>query len=111
MSVPKINPNLIINECSLSRIDNAIKPIQDTSGSNVKEMLRNKLQYCKDTIPETHIETFVNGGWSGVNFGFGFYSRYGTTYHLLWYSTFGIFMIRQIGNNYEYYQKGWDSLN
>lgn len=77
----------------------------DTSGSTWQDMMKNKLDYCVANIntTKTNIETFINGGWSGVNYGFGVFSKIGTVYQLVWYSTDGIYYCRKLGNgNYDY---------
>ena len=54
----------------------------DTSGSTWQDMMKNKLDYCISNIGGTRgtQQAFINGGWSGVNFGFGIFSKIGLTY-------------------------------
>lgn len=93
-----LNPNII----KLDMID-------DTSGSNWQDMMKNKIDYCISNIDtsKTNIETFINGGWYGVNFGFGIFSKTGNTYQLVWYSTDGIYYCRNVAGNYDYRNILW----
>lgn len=82
----------------------------DTSGSDWKDMLKNKIDYCISNIntTKTNIETFINGGWSGVNYGFGILSKLGNVYQLVWYSTDGIYYCRKLDNGvYDYRSILW----
>ena len=76
----------------------------DTSGSNWQDMMKNKLDYCINNINTTKVnaETFINGGWNGVNYGFGIFSKTGDTYQLVWFSSNATYYCRKIGNNYDY---------
>ena len=79
--------------------------MNDTSGANWQDMMKNKLDYCINNIntTKTNIETFINGGWNGVNFGFGIFSKIETTYQLVWYSSNATYYCRKLGNGtYEY---------
>lgn len=79
--------------------------IHDTSGSSWQDMMKNKLDYCIANIntTKTNIETFVNGGWSGVNFGFGIFSKIGPTYQLVWLSSNATYYCRKLGDGtYQY---------
>lgn len=86
-----INPNLDL--------------FNDTSGSDWKTMIKNKLDYCISNIKTSkeNIETFINGGWSGVEYGFGIFSKIGTTYQLMWHTKNGYCYVRKVGNIYDYY--------
>ena len=86
-----INPNLDL--------------FSDTSGSDWQTMMKNKLDYCISNIntSKENMETFINGGWSGINYGFGIFSKIGTTYQLIWHSDYGSYYVRKIGSNYDYY--------
>ena len=81
----------------------------DTSGSTWQDMMKNKLDYCTANINTTKVntETFVNGGWSGVNFGFGVFSKLGNTYQLVWFSSEGIYYCRNVAGNYDYKNILW----
>lgn len=77
---------------------NAIDMYNDTSGTDWKTLLKNKLDYCVDNIntSKTNAQVFINGGWSGVMYGFGIFSKInisgiGTTYQLMWISQDGIY--------------------
>lgn len=76
----------------------------DTSGSDWQAMMKNKIDYCISNIDTTknNKETFINGGWSGVNYGFGVFSKIGTTYQLVWHSQIGTLYCRKIGSTYVY---------
>ena len=77
----------------------------DTSGANWQDMMKNKLDYCIANIntTKTNIETFINGGWSGVNYGFGVFSKLGDTYQLMWTSSNAMYYCRKLSNNtYQY---------
>ena len=75
----------------------------DTSGSSWKEMMKNKLDYCINNIdlPATG-ETFINGGWSGQEYGTGLYSKLSGAYILVWFSMKGNYLVRKFNNNYTY---------
>ncbi len=77
---------------------------QDTVGSDVKEMLRNKIDYGASKSTKTNETILLNGGWSTRNYGFGIYSKIGNTQHIVWFSTFGIYMCRKHNGTYNYYQ-------
>lgn len=77
----------------------------DTSGANWQDMMKNKLDYCINNINTTKsdVETFINGGWSGVNYGFGLFSKLGTNYQLVWISSNATYYCRKLSNNtYQY---------
>lgn len=77
----------------------------DTSGANWQDMMKNKLDYCIANINTTkeNVETFINGGWSGVNYGFGIFSKLGDTYQLIWTSSEAMYYCRRLSNNtYQY---------
>ena len=105
----------IIDEVCLHRYHQNIKRdyvqkveldmMDDTSGSNWQDMMKNKLDYCVNNIntTKTNYETFINGGWSGVNFGFGIFSKIGDTYQLVWFSSNAIYYCRKLGDGtYQY---------
>ena len=122
MSVNLINSSDITvqqtnDDISLNLVDR-LDMIDDTSGSNWQDMMKNKLDYCINNIntTKTNIETFINGGWYGVNYGFGVFSKLGDTYQLIWTSSNATYYCRKIGNgNYEYKDMsitdtGWVSI-
>lgn len=76
----------------------------DTAGSDWQTMMKNKIDYCINNIDTTKYnkETFINGGWSGVNYGFGIFSKIETTYQLVWHSQIGTLYCRRIGSTYVY---------
>lgn len=84
----------------------------DTSGSSWKDMMKNKLDYCVSTMKTSkqNMETFINGGWSGVNYGFGIFSKIGTAYQLTWFTNDGYKYVRKIGSTYSYYSSTPDVL-
>jgi hypothetical protein len=77
---------------------------EDSQGSDYKEMLKNKLDYCINNIETKKANTsmFVNGGWGGKNYGFGFFSKIGTIYQLAWFSSWGTYYCRKSGSDYTY---------
>lgn len=77
----------------------------DTSGATWQDMMKNKLDYCINNIntTKTNYENFINGGWSGVNFGFGIFSKIGPTYQLVWFSSNATYYCRKLGDGtYQY---------
>lgn len=105
IKVSQNNSNIGLN--LVDRLD----MINDTSGSNWQDMVKNKLDYCIANIntTKTNIETFINGGWYGVNFGFGIFSKTGNTYQLVWFSSDGIYYCRNVlgSGNYDYRNILW----
>lgn len=93
-----INPNLDL--------------FNDTSGSNWKDMIKNKLDYCVSNMKTSkyYMETFINGGWSGVNYGLGLFSKIGTNYQLSWFYIDGYKYVRKVGSTYSYYSSNPDIL-
>lgn len=84
----------------------------DTSGSSWKDMMKNKLDYCVSNMKTSkqNMETFINGGWSGVEYGFGLFSKIGTVYQLTWFTNNGYRYVRKIGSTYSYYSSTPDIL-
>ena len=77
----------------------------DTSGTDWIDMMKNKINWCISNITSStgYKETFINGGWSGVEYGFGLFSKINNLcYQLVWFSTRGIFYMRKIGTEYNY---------
>ena len=78
----------------------------DTAGTSWQDMMKNKIDYCINNgfVYGTNGMCFFNGGWSGVNYGFGIFSKIGAMYQLVWYSTDGIYFCRKDGiyNTYLY---------
>lgn len=121
-SAPAINAN------NLNKIENQLEQntndisnldlFNDTSGSDWKDMLKNKIDYCISNIntAKGNAETFINGGWNGVNYGFGVFSKIGNVYQLVWYSIDGIYYCRKLGNGvYDYrnvniVDSGWQDI-
>lgn len=94
-----LNPNII----KLDMMD-------DTSGSTWQNMMKNKIDYCINNINTTKgdIETFINGGWYGRNYGFGVFSKLGNVYQLVWFSSDGIYYCRKLGDStYNYRNILW----
>ena len=111
IEVSQNNSNISLN--LVDRLD----MINDTSGATWQDMMKNKLDYCVANINTTkeNVETFINGGWSGVNFGFGIFSKLGTTYQLVWYSSDGIYYCRNVFGTYDYrnisiIDTGWQDI-
>lgn len=83
----------------------ALDMFNDTSGSDWKTMMKNKIDYCIQNIDTTksNAQAFVNGGWSGVNYGFGLFSKIGNFYQLVWFSKDYTYYCRKNTNGtYEY---------
>lgn len=80
----------------------------DTSGNDWQTMMKNKIDYCIANINtnKTYAMAFINGGWQGVDFGFGIYSKIGTMHQLVFYTFSNIFHCRYDSStgNYAYYQ-------
>lgn len=86
-------------------LQSSLNMFNDTSGSTWQNMMKNKIDYCISTIDTNryNVETFINGGWNGVNYGFGAFSKIGTTYQLVWVSSSNTYYCRKLGNgNYDY---------
>ena len=113
MSVNLINSSDITvqqtnNDIELKLVDR-LDMIDDTNGSTWQDMMKNKLDYCINNINTTkgNIETFINGGWSGKNFGFGVFSKLGNAYQLVWFSNDGIYYCRNVFGTYDYKSILW----
>ena len=93
-------------------INQAFNLFNDTPGSDWKTMLNNKLEYCINNIHtnENNYMQFINGGWSGVNYGHGIFSKIGSVYQLSWLSSFGIYYVRKINDSYTYSNPLLDSV-
>lgn len=121
------NTTTPINATNLNAIqtntENAINIydlFNDTSGNDWQDMMKNKLDYCIANMDSTKTNTsaFVNGGWAGEQYGFGFCSKIGSTYQLIWNCVDAIFYCRYDDNNHTYayssYYKhedsGWQDL-
>ena len=74
--------------------------------------MKNKLDYCISNIntSKTNMETFINGGWSGANYGLGLFSKIGTNYQLSWFYIDGYKYVRKVGSTYSYYSSNPDTL-
>lgn len=105
----QVNGNIFLadtNGNNKYNLKNIIELYNDTSGSNWETMLQNKIDYCIDNIDtsKTNVEAFVNGGWYGVNYGFGLFSKTGSVYQLVWFSFGKIYYCRLYNGNYSYDQ-------
>ena len=69
----------------------------DTSGNDWKDFLKNKIDFCIANINtnKQNAQTFINGGWQGVTYGFGIFSKVGTVYQLVWHSYIGTYYCRK----------------
>lgn len=99
--VSQNNSNISLN--LVDRLDMT----NDTSGANWQDMMKNKLDYCINNINTTkeNVETFINGGWYGVNYGFGVFSKLGSAnaYQLVWFSSNATYYCRKLGDGtYQY---------
>ena len=111
--IEDIDDRVTNNEQDIITLNNTLDMINDTSGSDWQEMMKNKLDYCINNINTTkeNVETFINGGWSGRNFGFGVFSKlrntYQNTYQLVWFSSDGIYFCRNVFGTYDYRSILW----
>ena len=97
--------SIVHNKINLKDIINKrMYGYQDTSASDVKELLRKKIAYGSSLCTTNNESIVFSGGWSGINFGVTLYSQTGDTRHAIWFSTSGIYLGRQYNGNYEYYQ-------
>ena len=89
------------NEQDIITLNNMLDMFNDTSGSDWKEMMKNKIDYCIDNIntTKTNAQTFINGGWYGVNYGLGMFSKTGPAYQLIWISSDATYFCRKLGDN------------
>lgn len=108
----KLNNDLIKGDLSISNINvsgditnKAFDLFQDTGGADWKTMLKNKLDYCISNMntSKTNTMMLINGGWSGVTYGFGLFSKLNTVYHIVWFSDMCTYFCRKSGNSYNYY--------
>jgi hypothetical protein len=89
-------------------LQSSLNMFSDTNGSTWQDMMKNKLDYCISTIDTNryNVETFINGGWNGRNYGFGLFSKIGNVYQLIWTSSDATYYCRKLGNgNYDYKDK------
>lgn len=82
----------------------------DTVGTDIKELLRNKIEYGLSLCTQYYETVMFDGGWSGHNFGFSIFSKNGGIYHVIWISTFGIYMCRSYNGTYTYHQISWTTI-
>lgn len=82
----------------------------DTVGSDIKELLRNKMAYGLSLCTQPYETIMFDGGWSGKNFGFSIFSKNGGSHHVIWISTFGIYMCRLNNGTYTYQQISWTTI-
>jgi hypothetical protein len=104
----QVNGDFIIadtSENNMYKLNNIVGMFNDTSGSNWEAMMKNKIDYCINHINTTkgNAQAFINGGWSGVNYGFGLYSKIGGFNQLVWFSKdYSYYCRRQSNGTYEY---------
>ena len=108
----QVNGNLYLaDENGEERINlqSSLNMFNDTSGSNWQDMMKNKLDYCISTIDTNryNVQTFINGGWNEVNYGFGVFSKIGNTYQLVWFSSENIYYCRNMAGTYDYRNLSW----
>lgn len=95
----KINGNLeVTNEI----INKYFDTFNDTSGTDWQDMIKNKIDSAISNYnsSKTNTNGFIGGGWQGVNYGFGIYSKAGNQHMLIWFSSNHIYYCRKDGNNY-----------
>ncbi len=85
-------------------LSDAIDLFNDTSGNDWQTMMKNKIDWCITNLNTTKQKTmsFVNGGWSGVNYGCGVFSIIDGVYQLIWVCSDFIAYCRKSGTDYEY---------
>ena len=76
----------------------------DTSGADWKAFLKNKIDYCVANMDTTKPVTsmFINGGWAGVTFGNGIFTKINNIYTLTWFAEKGTYFCIKDGTNYQY---------
>lgn len=120
------NTSTPINATRLNNIENGIKSIDDkfllsndTAGSTWQELAKNKLDYCIANFNTSNTDDicFINGGWQGVEYGYGIFSKLGNIYQLTFYYLDAIIYARKLDNGtyqYTYYEPttdtGWINL-
>lgn len=82
--------------------NNSLDLFNDTSGTDWQTMMKNKIDYCIANIntSKTNAMSFINGGWLGVNYGYGVFSKIGSFYQLVWICSDFIAYCRKSGNDY-----------
>lgn len=90
--------------------NNSLDLFNDTSGSTLKEMMKNKIDYCINNVGtnKSNFQVFINGGWSGRMFGFGLFSKIGSFYQLTWTCEQGTYYIMKNGSNYSVRGTGFE---
>lgn len=88
-----------------------ISYFDDTGGSDIKEMLKAKIDLVETQLSSVNNGMmFFNGGWSGHNYGFGLGSKIENTISFVWISTDGIFHGRKYEGTYSYQGTYWSNL-
>lgn len=104
-----IDSSCVIDSKSTLKNDlKLLKSFDDTSGSDWKEMLRNKINYCSNIVSDKSMaQMFLNGGWMNINYGFGIYSKIGTIHQVVWLSSSGIYYSKlNSDGTYSYFRIG-----
>lgn len=83
---------------------------EDTSGAEIKEVLRKKMEYGSNLCTKEYETVMFTGGWQGINFGFSIFSKEKETKHLVWISVRGVYICRYTDGNYEYKTLSWSNL-
>lgn len=93
-------------------LNNHFYGYDDTTGEDIKELLRNKMEYGKSLCTRQDESVVFGGGWNSHNYGLSIYSHsgWGKYQHLIFISTDGIRMCRNLNGTYTYYTMSWTTL-
>lgn len=86
-----------------SFLENHIETFNDTSGSDIYALLRNKLDIVETTLADKERGCmFLNGGWSGQNYGFAIGSKINYVIQVIMIFNTDIWAARKINGAYTY---------
>jgi hypothetical protein len=86
-----------------SKLTEKLDYFNDTSGTDVKELLRNKISQVQTQLNGVgNGMMFLNGGWAGVNYCFGIGSKVGVVIQVICFFNDNIFYARYDGGGYSY---------
>lgn len=83
---------------------------EDTLGTDIYEILRNKMEYGSSLCTKEAETVMFGGGWKGENFGLSIFSKDNLVKHLIWISIMGVYICRYYNGNYEYRTLSWNDL-
>lgn len=99
----QVTGKLYLNKNEIDTSNKVLDIYNNTSGSSRKDLLENKLTVGRDNSTKANEIIMINGGWSGINYGYGIYSKIANDVdHFLYVDQNGIYTIREYNNNYEY---------